>query len=440
MGHGVFQLGQVDGVCIFTTGSYAGDLTAGAAIANRKSAFCRLPGQADLGGRRAGLGVPAGDAACPVGFRALAQGDGAFHVGFCVLTDGDAILFGRGRVADGYGGVVGGGIIADDYGIAAVSGDFGAGGNGVLRSLIEGDGVEMVGVVRCLITVDGRTVGILISQRFIGGDFRLGHSLSRIVSRGSRMDILLRGSRIAVGITEDLRHFGRVAARIFIPCGIVLRCGLVAVGIDIIGHGLVGDLGRVADGSRAVALVVVVIADCSGAASLGRFIIIEAMGLTFLIDQLRMIIRIHRLAARLRIPFGHIAQGVAIGADGGIVLAHLFRTFGNSPLVANDKVAVGIIGCRGSVAESGGVGLRRAGQAEGDGQSEGVESSLASLAVGMARATGMFLAAIMGNLRHDDVAVLDFAPNDFVDVVHDASSISLITFSPCVAGCGACPP
>ena len=52
---------------------------------------------------------------------------------------------------------------------------------------------------------------------------------------------------------------------------------------------------------------------------------------------------------------------------------------------------------------------------------------------------GAGLAVAPGNLGYDDVAVLDFAPYDFVDVVHLASSISSC-ISLCVAGCGACPP
>lgn len=37
--------------------------------------------------------------------------------------------------------------------------------------------------------------------------------------------------------------------------------------------------------------------------------------------------------------------------------------------------------------------------------------------------TCVLLAVALGNLGDDDVAVLDFAPDDFVDVVHIASSI-----------------
>lgn len=58
---------------------------------------------------------------------------------------------------------------------------------------------------------------------------------------------------------------------------------------------------------------------------------------------------------------------------------------------------------------------------------------------------GACLAVAPGNLGDDDVAVLDLAPDDFVNVVHLASPIrhifssSRVDFS-CVAGCGACPP
>ena len=40
MGHGIFQLGQVDGVGVFTAGGYAGDLAADAAAAYGEGSLC----------------------------------------------------------------------------------------------------------------------------------------------------------------------------------------------------------------------------------------------------------------------------------------------------------------------------------------------------------------------------------------------------------------
>ena len=131
------------------------------------------------------------------------------------------------------------------------------------------------------------------------------------------------------------------------------------------------------------------------------------------------------------------------------MLAILIGPFGHCSLIADGEVAFCIIvgnGC--SVAEVDGLslcclgGLAGRWQAEFQGQGQWQYVHTSRHLFGM---SGVLLAAIPGNLGDDDVAVLDLAPYDFVNVVHLASPIRHIFSSsrvdfPCVAGCGACPP
>nr|WP_270380377.1 hypothetical protein [Mitsuokella multacida] len=357
MGHGVFQLGQVDGVCVFTAGSHAGDLTAGSAIADRKSALARLPGQATAGGRGAGLGVPAGGAAGAVCLRAFAQGNGAFHASFGVLADrygilggggfftnGYGIFFGHGRIADGYGGVVSGGIVADCYGIAAVGGDIGTGGDGVLGRLVELDGIKVAGVVGRLIIVD-RLAIFFVSLAGIARDVRYGRNRAVLCRYGMGILVLRRSGRVVIGIAEHMRLPGWITAVILIPGSILRRGSLIAVFVDVVGHELVGDLGIVADGGGVGAFGMALVAySCRAAGFCGCR---ELMGFAFTIDEFRIIF-CHGLTFRL---VGRIlAQSVCLSTDGGIILAVIIRTFWGR-LFADEQIAMLVIRCRATGAE-----------------------------------------------------------------------------------------
>ena len=423
MGHGFFQLGQVHGVAVFTTGGHIGNLTAGTAIANGKGPFPGLPVHVALYGGRACFGIPAGDAAGTVCLGSLAQGDGAFFRRFGIFAHGHGIFHGSSRIADGhgrivgdgtvahgYGRIVGGGIVAHGYGIAAVGGDIGAGGDGVAGSLIEGDGVEIGRVVRFLIVVDGLTI-FLVGLRSIAGDF----CLSDIFSGGGvcfriGMDILGRGGRVAASIPEDLGNLRGIAAGVFIPDSIFGGGGLLAVGVHVVGYLFVGNFGVIADGRGIVPFCPALVPHGRGAAGFCGFR--EIMGLAFSFYQLAVGISIHWLTIFLRFPLRHIAQGIGLGADGGVVFAIPIVPFCHGLRIADDEVAFVIVdsGCLIAQINS---SYRR--HAHHHGQHRNSQGECISP---LDMRTRRSFPCRFCQFRNDYIAAFGFAENDFENFIH----------------------
>ena len=348
MGHGVFQLGQVDGVCVFTAGSYAGDLTAGTAIADGKGPFCGFPGQAATGGRSAGLGVPAGNAAGAVCFRALTQSNGPFHTGFGVFANSYGIFFGFCRIPHGHGRIIRCGAVAYSHCIIPVGGHLGPGGDGVAGGLVEGDGVEFVQIIGLLVVVH-RLAVLLVGFRGIAGDFGFGHFFpgGGIFFRIG-MDVLRGSGGVAVGVPEHLGHLGGVAAAVLVPGGVVCGRGLFAVFIGVIGYRFVDDFCRIADGGGIVPFGLVVVAYGRGSAGFGGSI--QGMGRPFPIHQFGIGF-IHGLAFFSGVPFGYVPEGVGVSTDSGIVLAGFIITLCHGSRIANSQISVTIIGSGGFIAQ-----------------------------------------------------------------------------------------
>ena len=154
------------------------------------------------------------------------------------------------------------------------------------------------------------------------------------------MAILGCGSGVAVSIAEDLGDFCRIAAGVFIPDSIFGGGGLLAVGVHVVGYRFVGNFCVIADGRGIIPFCLVLVAHCRGAAGLGGKI--QRMGLSFSVHQYG-VTAIQRLAFLFRIAL-HIAQGIGLGADGGVVLALLIFPFGHGLRIADGEVAFTIVG------------------------------------------------------------------------------------------------
>ena len=265
MGHGFFQLGQVDCVAVFTAGGHMGDLTAGTAIANGQSPFPGLPSCTSLDGCSARLRVPAGDTAGAVCFRTFAQGNRTFHAGLCFLADGYTIFFGYGRITYGYSRIIGRGSVTDGYGITTVGGDFCAGSDRVVRRLIECDRIKMVRIVGFLVVVDRLTI-FLVSLTGIAGDFGFGHFFTGIrIFFCIRMDILGRSAGVAICIPEHLGHLSGITILIFVPDSLFCISSLIAICIGIVGNRFVSNFRSIADSRGIIPFSMIVVAYSRGA-------------------------------------------------------------------------------------------------------------------------------------------------------------------------------
>nr|WP_295634689.1 hypothetical protein [uncultured Mitsuokella sp.] len=237
MDHGLFQLGQIHGIAVFTAGGYIRNLAAAVLISHRNGTVAGFPHIRGIDGRLPGPGVPAGNIACPVCRRPHTQGHAAFNTGRRLFANSHRILFGIRVVPDSHGGRFCLRLIANSHGILPVRFDFTAGGDGVTGRLIKGDGIELICIVRFLIIIFQAAISILICLAGIGGNFLLRH---RFAGRGIRfrvgMDVLGRRGRIVIGIPEHLRHFCGLASTVLVPGRVVLAGGFISVGIDIIGH------------------------------------------------------------------------------------------------------------------------------------------------------------------------------------------------------------
>ena len=423
MNHGLFQLGQIHGVAVFTACGHVGDLAATFPIAYGNGPVTRFPDGSGILRIGPCLGIPARDTACPVSRRAHTQGHAAFRRGIGLFADSHCIFFCFRIIADGHGRRFCRRLVAHGYSILAIGLHFTAGSNGIAGRLIKNDGIELIEIICFLIVVFQAAVSIFIRLGGIGGDFRLGHCLAgRGIFFRIGMDILGCGRCLVIRVPEHLGHLRRLAIAVRIPGRIVLAGGFVSIRIGIIGGRGVFHSSLVTDGRGSIPFRMAIIAQGSGSfqfATTGLGRTFKLMSLSFPINKFR----IGGTVNGLSIPCAIISNCVRICPNRRIIASGIIFPF-RLHILTNSQVSISIISSSGLITEVHCVGIHATiqGAAEGATHQEGRDECLFQ----MHRTGGAFrvLSVIQCDFRNHHVCIACVAPDDFEYSVHEFTPVS----------------